>query len=99
MPFAITHFLSGGTKEQYDATVKAVHPASGLPEGQLFHAAGASPGGWTILAVHDTKASWEKFRDTVLKPAMMAGIDGGLEGQPVETEIELHAFEKARQTA
>ena len=30
--------------------------------GQIFHAAGPS-GGWTIVAVHDSQASWETFRD------------------------------------
>ena len=36
--------------------VAEVHPAGGgLPEGQTFHAAGASEGGWTIIAVRDSK--------------------------------------------
>lgn len=66
-----------------------VHPPNGLPAGQIFHAAGASPGGWTIMAVHDSEESWEKFRDDVLMPRMQAGIEGGFPTPPQETEIDV----------
>ena len=65
MAFAIVHHFPGGNRENYDAAIAAVHPANGLPDGQIFHAAGASPGGWTIMAVHESKESWERFRDEV----------------------------------
>jgi hypothetical protein len=91
MPFAITHHFPGGTKEQYEASIKAVHGSyDALPEGQIFHAAGASNGGWTIFAVHDSKASWEKFRDNTLLPKLHAGIEGGFATPPQEAEIEIH---------
>ena len=48
--FAIVHHFPGATKEHYEASIAAVHLADGLPDGQIFHAAGASPGGWTIIA-------------------------------------------------
>jgi hypothetical protein len=86
------HHFAGGTKEQYEASIAAVHPAGGLPPGQIFHAAGPSDGGWTIMAVHDSKESWEKFRDGVLIPTMQAGIEGGFTGHPSETTIELHTL-------
>ena len=89
MAFGIIHFFPGGTKEQYEKSVAAVHPADGLPEGQTFHAAGTSPGGWTIVAVHESKASWEAFRDGTLMPRMQAGIDGGFTVPPEETEIDV----------
>src|SRR5207248_6017241 len=66
MAFGIIHYFPGGTKENYEASIAAVHPANGLPDGQIFHAAGASPDGWTIVAVHESQQSWEKFRDDVL---------------------------------
>ena len=91
MAFAIVHHFPGGTKENYEASVGAVHPSDGsLPEGQIFHAAGASPGGWTILAVHDSKESWERFRDGTLMPRMQQGIEGGFPTPPVETEIDVY---------
>jgi hypothetical protein len=90
MAFAIVHYFPGGTKEQYDASIAAVHPGEGrLPDGQIFHAAGPSPGGWTIVAVHESKESWERFRDGILRPKMQQGIKNAL-GPPEETEIDVY---------
>jgi hypothetical protein len=90
MPYGVIHFFPGGTHEQYDASIAAVHPANGdLPPGQVFHAAGPSDGGWSIMAVHDTKESWETFRDTTLVPAMQAGIAGGFTDPPQETVVDI----------
>ena len=91
MAFGIIHHFPNGTKEQYEATLAAVHPSDGsLPGGQIFHAAGSSAGGWTIMAVHESKASWESFRDGVLTPRMQQGIEGGFSKPPTETEIDLY---------
>ena len=86
-PFAIIHHFPGGTKKQYAASVAAVHPGKGLPKGQVFHAAGPSDGGWTIVALHDSKKSWVKFRDTILIPRFKKGIKGGFKTLPEETSI------------
>ena len=91
MAYGIVHQFPGGTKEQYEASIAAVHPAADvLPEGQIFHAAGSSAGGWTIIAVHDSKESWEKFRDSILMPKMQQGIEGGFTGPPQETAFDVH---------
>ena len=91
MAFGVIHHFPGGTKENYEASIAAVHPSDGsLPKGQVFHAAGPVPGGWTILAVHDSKESWEQFRDTILMPRMEQGIDGGFPTPPEQTEIDLY---------
>ena len=90
MAYAIVHHFPGGTKEQYEASIAAVHPADGLPAGQIFHAAGSSPGGWTIMAVHDSQESWERFRDGVLMPQMQQGIAGGFTAPPQETTVDLY---------
>ncbi len=90
MAIGIIHFYPGGTKKQYDTTLAAVHPSrTTLPKGQLFHAAGASPGGFTIVAVHDSEESWEDFRDNVLNPKLAAGIPGGFTTAPQETIFEI----------
>ena len=88
--YAIVHHFDGGTKKQYKASLAAVHPDGGrsLPKGQIFHAAGPSEGGWTIVAVHESKASWEKFRDGTLMPAFRKGIKGGFKAPPKETGFE-----------
>ncbi len=90
MAYGVVHFFPGGTREQYEASIAAVHPADGLPEGQVFHAAGSSPGGWTIMAVHDSKESWEQFRDSILMPRMQQGIAGGFTSPPQETPVDLY---------
>ena len=95
MAYAIVHHFPGGTKDQYEKTLAAVHPGgSGLPSGQIFHAAGPSMGGWTIMALHDSKESWERFRDQTLMPKMKQGIAGGLIGPPQETAFEVHNLQK-----
>lgn len=93
MAYGVVHQFAGGTKEQYEASIAAVHPSDGsLPAGQTFHAAGPSADGWTIVAVHDTKQSWERFRDDVLGPRMAQGIEGGFQAPPEEAgfEVENH---------
>jgi hypothetical protein len=90
MAYGIVHHFPGGSRDQYEASIAAVHPAGGLPEGQIFHAAGPSAGGWTIIAVHDSKESWERFRDGTLLPQMQQGIEGGFAGPPEETAIDLY---------
>ncbi len=91
MPYGVVHQFPGATKEQYDASIAAVHPSGGgLPEGQLFHAAGPSADGWTIVAIHDSQESWERFRDETLMPKMAAGIEGGFTTPPNETTFPVH---------
>src|SRR6476661_8609827 len=91
MAYGIVHFFPGGTKEQYEASIAAVHPGPDkLPDGQVFHAAGPSAGGWTIMAVHESQESWERFRDEILMPRMQAGIEGGFASPPDETAIDLY---------
>jgi hypothetical protein len=91
MAYGVVHHFPGGTKEQYEASIAAVHPsADELPEGQIFHAAGPSPDGWTIMAVHESRASWEKFRDEILVPRMQAGIEGGFATPPEETPVDVY---------
>jgi hypothetical protein len=89
--YAIIHHFPGGTKTQYEASITAVHPSrDSLPKGQIFHAAGPAAGGWTVVAVHDSKASWVRFRDGILLPRMKQGIKGGFKTPPQETAIAVH---------
>ena len=90
MAYGIVHHFPGGTQEQYEASLAAVHPSrDSLPDGQTYHAAGPSDGGWTIFAVHESKEIWETFRDGTLMPRLQEGIEGGLAGPPQETAFEI----------
>ena len=91
MAYGVVHKFAGGTAEQYQASIAAVHPSDGsLPAGQVFHVAGPSADGWTIVAIHDSRESWEQFRDGTLMPRMEAGIEGGFAAPPEETTFEVH---------
>ena len=87
MAYLLTHFWPGATEEQYRATVAVVHPADGLPDGQIYHAAGPTEGGMLIAAVWDSKESADRFVSEVL---MGSGpIDGGFTGRPEERVAEV----------
>ena len=82
MAFGVVHFFPGATKENYEARSPQCTRVTARCRPADLHAAGASPGGWTIMAVHDSKASWESFRDGTLMPKMQAGIEGGFRRRP-----------------
>lgn len=88
--FGITHFFESGTEEQYRNTLKIVHPDGGsrLPEGQTYHAAGPTGDGWQIVAMWDSQASWEKFRDDTLLPGFEE-VEDGLPAPPEETTFSI----------
>lgn len=88
MAYLITHFWPGGTDEQYQATLKVVHPSNGLPQGQRYHAAGPTDGGYLIAAVWDSKADFEQFLQGTLLPSLPK-INGGLTGPPQERDCEI----------
>jgi hypothetical protein len=89
--FLQTHFWPGGTEEQYQAMLKAVHPVQGLPEGQTSHVAGPTEGGYLISVVWDTKQNSERFMNGTLMPALP--VDGGFEGAPEERVAEVAHLE------
>jgi hypothetical protein len=85
MSYVIVHTFPGGSEEQYRATLAAAHPGAGmLAPGQVLHYAGPSTAGWTIVAVHESKESWEAFRDRTLRPIFDSGVEGGFDGPPEE---------------
>ena len=79
--FGIVHHFKGGTKDQYENTLKVVHPANGLPKGQTFHAAGPTADGWAVSTAWDNEDSYNDFRDNTLLPGF-ASADDGLQGPP-----------------
>jgi hypothetical protein len=92
MAYGVIHHFPGGTRENHEASVAAVHPGPDtLPPGQVMDIAGAVERGRTIVAVHESQENWEGFRDNVLAPRLQAGIDGGFPTPPRETTIELYA--------
>ena len=93
MAYLLTHFWPGGTEDQYRATLAAVHPPDGLPEGQLSHAAGPTDGGYLIAVLWDSKESSDRFLSETLAASMP--IDGGFEGRPEERGAEVSNLESS----
>jgi len=91
MAYGVVHFFPNGTKEQYESTLSAVHPdRTSLPQGQIHHAAGPTEGGFVVFVLHDSKASWERFRDGTLMPRLAKGVQGGFTTPPQERVFEVH---------
>jgi hypothetical protein len=93
MAYLLTHFWPGGTEEQYRATIAAAHPAGGLPDGQLYHAAGPTEGGILVAVVWDSKERSDSFVNETLMAKMP--IEGGLVGPPEERAGEIVNLETA----
>lgn len=87
--FGIINQFKGATQEHYENARKAVHPAVGLPPGQLTHIAGATADGFVVMATWDSEASWNEFRDTTLVPGLQS-VENGPPNPP--EEIAFHIF-------
>jgi hypothetical protein len=87
MAYLQTHFWRGGTEEQYQAMLTAVHPSKGLPEGQSSHVAGPTNGGYLISVVWDSREQSERFMNDTLLPALP--VDRGFAGAPEERVAEV----------
>jgi len=90
MTYLLTHFWPGGTEEQYRAMLAVVHPADGLPDGQISHAAGPTEGGYLISALWDSKESSDRFVSEVLLASLP--VEGGYESQPEERAAEVSNY-------
>ena len=89
--FGIVHRFPGGTKDQYEAGLAHVHPPDGsLPEGQTYHAAGATDDGWIVVALWDSRESYERFRDETLLPGFQELGDAAFPTPPQSTGFEVH---------
>lgn len=89
MAVALVHTYPGGTKEQYDATLAAVHPEGGLPPGQTHHFAGPTADGWQVVAIWDSQESLDTFLETTLGPALEELGGTGFDGPPEQTQFEV----------
>lgn len=92
MAVAIVHHYPGGTKEHYDATVEAVHPPGGLPDGQTHHFAGPVEDGWQVVAIWESQEALDQFLGETLMPALQ---DLGDRGFPTEPEQSLFEVDTA----
>jgi hypothetical protein len=97
MAYVISHFFPAGTREQYEAVMVALNGTLGvIPKGQLLHVAGPVPGGWQVIAVQESKESWDAFMAERFAPRMREGIAGGFTAPPQGLEFATtHVFDPA----
>ena len=77
MPYCVLHFFPGGTKEQYEASIAAAHPARNvLPEGQTRRSSRPHPA--TLIGRTISRSSFRTLRAFRLAP-MSGGTVSGFE--------------------
>lgn len=93
MPYVISHFFPSGTADQYEAAMRAMNGDLGrIPDGQIAHVAGPVPGGFQVIAIQESKESWDRFMTEVFVPLMGQGIEGSFTAPPTELEFEATHF-------
>jgi len=91
--YGIVHFFPGGTREQYEALIAAVHPAPRtVAGGRDLPCRRVVRRRWTIMAIYESQESWERFRDNILLPKFQEGSPRGFASMPEETLIDVYSF-------
>jgi hypothetical protein len=90
MAYLVTHFWPGATMEQYKTTVGALWPPNGLPDGEVWHAAGATEGGVLIAAVWESEEHFDRFLNDTVMPSMP--VENGLTGQPERRTADIDSL-------
>jgi hypothetical protein len=88
MAYVIVHFYQAVRRSSTRRQSRRCIPPEITCRRDTSSARQAPPGGWTIVAVHDSKESWERFRDGTLMPRMKRGVKGGFTQPPQETAFE-----------
>ena len=88
--FGVINRFPGGTKDQYEAARAQIWPPGGrMPEGMAHHIAGATDDGWVVVALWDSRESYERFRDDRLIPVLQGMGEAGLPSPPQTTTFEV----------
>jgi hypothetical protein len=89
MAEAIILEFEGVGRSDYEAVNAALGLGSGkwdpadAPQGMIFHAGGAKPGGWVVFEVWESKADQERFMSERLGKAL---AEGGVDKPPSRAE-------------
>lgn len=62
----------GVTQDRYERMVALALPDGRWPDGQLDHIAGPFEGGWRVVDVFESQASFDRFFEMQLGPALRA---------------------------
>jgi hypothetical protein len=94
MPVAVLNEMDGVTAETYDAVNDEMDVRGNPPEGLIFHTGGPKEGGgWRIFDVWQDEASFQRFEQDRLGPAVQKVTQGQPLPTPPRREIyQLHGF-------
>jgi len=86
----------GMDAQLYDQVNERVNPPGSPPEGLIFHSAGPSPdGGWRIVDVWDSRATFDRFFQEKVQPTVvdLVGEEAVAQGEPPEvTSWTVHNY-------
>lgn len=84
----------GFTREQYEESVRRVHPEGGLEsvsdwpvEGLLVHIAGEGPNGFRVVDVWESEEAVQRFADVLIPINQEIGVEGEPEIYPTHTFV------------
>jgi hypothetical protein len=87
MPWAQIQSAAEATWQDYEAVSDAIGADDDPPEGLIVHAAGAVDGTWRSVAVWESEAAYERFRDERVLPAVRQALgDAALDAGPPPSE-------------
>jgi hypothetical protein len=78
-------FAVGMDADMYEQVNNRVNPPGSPPEGLIFHCAGPSPdGGWRIIDVWDSRATFDQFLQEKVLPTIgeIVGEEAMAQGSP-----------------
>src|SRR5205823_12279556 len=93
----------GVTQEQYEQVNQSCG-AEVAPNGLIVHTAGATPDGWYVCDIWESKQHFQRFAEEKLWPATEAVAGGQMGGEPQFFEIyslvhaKVAATERGRKT-
>jgi hypothetical protein len=84
--------FDGIGRAEYDAVNEKLGiPEGAWPDGLVFHAGGAKPGGWVVFEIWASKADQERFMAERLGRALQ---EGGVTSPPARVEwLDIAAYE------
>ena len=82
--------ISEGTAEMYEAINAGARVEEDPPEGLIFHAAGPIKEGWGILDFWESRAQFDAFLESRIRPAIDALGDAGPASPPEIKEFPVH---------
>ena len=91
MAYGVVHFFPGGTQDQYEASIAAVHPADGVLPRRVRSSTlpGSRPAAGRSWPLHDSQESWERFRDDVAGADDAGRHPGRVGSPPQETSVDV----------